>query len=155
MFESLEDRRMLSATATLRNGLLTVRATDKADVISINNVSARKINVSVATGLKVFTKDFNSKSVRALKLIAGGGNDQIFLTVLNAKVKVTLDCGKGDDLVNGSNGPSTYVGGPGRDILNAGSGKNVFNLKDGQVDSADGNAGDKVKKDRNDNVSLD
>src|SRR4051812_16545221 len=72
LFESLEDRRHLSAS--LLNGALTFNGTAGADVISIN-----LSGTTLATKENGVARNFPAASVTKIVVNGGGGNDQVFI----------------------------------------------------------------------------
>ena len=102
---SLEDRRLLSASATLDNsGTLSVFGTESADKINITRESADPSKLDVT--INGATSTFAISSVKAITVDARSGNDDVEVIELNGAINI----------------PMTLLGGPGNDTLVGGSG---------------------------------
>lgn len=157
LIENLESRTYFAAfTCTLKNGVITFTGTKKDDVISVNNVDANTVNVSGASvsGEK-FTKNFKTSAIKQVKVIAGGGNDYVTCFSLSNKIKLTIDGGAGDDILQGSvSGKNLIIGGAGKDIMSAGNGGATFEAKgDKAVDSITAWKKDIIHADKNDSIT--
>jgi len=124
LIESLEDRRLLSAS--LLNGVVTVTGTAGNDTISIS-----KNDVSLITKVNSETKLFKLTAINKAVINALGGNDTISVASSVYKV-VTINGGDGNDVMTGGSGADTLNGGNGNDTENGGAGN----------DKCDGGAGD-------------
>ena len=151
--ESLERRSMLSATFDTGTGVLTLVGTESNDVIALNVV---KQNGSIVTGsVKVrgvagVAKDTVFANVNSVVISTLGGNDRVAVAsgLRNASgglLAVTVDAGRGNDVVSGGDGDDTIIGGLGRDVLKGGRGGD-------SVDGGDDD--DKVSGDDGDDVLL-
>ena len=119
MFETLERRRMLSAS--LAKGLLTVTGTESADTISINRSGSEII---VETSTDHFEQTFAIASVKSIRISALGGNDSIVIASTIA-IPANVFAGTGNDAITGGAGDDTLDGGPGADIFNGRSGRDT------------------------------
>jgi hypothetical protein len=108
--ESLEDRRLLSASATLdSSGTLSVFGTESADTINITRESADPSRLDVI--INGATSTFALSSVKAITVDARSGSDDVEVIELNGPIDI----------------PMTLLGGPGNDTLVGGSGNDRIN----------------------------
>jgi Ca2+-binding RTX toxin-like protein len=166
MFESLETRQLLSATAPAApavapENILTIDATDKADRISIFRTSDDFLiidhlvgHVDKKTGefIPETASDRRPVSIRDVELIVvnGGLGDDV-IDVSAAGRPAALDGGKGDDVLVGSEFDDVLIGGDGddalyglggSDVLSGGKGKDFLDGgEDGSPDTYDGGQG--------------
>jgi Ca2+-binding RTX toxin-like protein len=158
-FESLEDRRLCSAT--LVGGTVRVQGTDTAETVTVSEfVSNSELSLGVRflrvseTIKRPFlpditrTTDFVKSGVTRLRINSFGGNDVI---TLNTTVGADVFAGGGSDVINGGagndnlNGDLAIVQGfdgeelgpqlfgtPGNDIINGNSGNDI--LRGGPAD---------------------
>jgi len=108
--EALEAR-LLLASATLRDGVLTIRGTPRADAISIQQPSISSgfhtesdpivvdFNYGVVNHQPSF--QFDARKIRVIRVYGGLGNDGLHITSLIAPLlqTVTLDGGSGRDFL--------------------------------------------------------
>lgn len=156
LFENLESRMYFAFTCTLKAGVLTFTGSDKADVISINNFNSKTVNVSASdSGGVAYSKNFKTSDIKQVKIIAKGGADYVTCHSLAKSIKLTIDGGVGDDLLQGSLfGKNTIIGGAGKDILSAGTGGSTFEAKgDKYKDSITAYKGDIIHADKIDSVT--
>src|SRR6188768_3436824 len=99
LIESLEDRRLLSAS--LLNGVVTVTGTASNDTISIS-----KTDVGLVTKVNGQTKLFKLAAVARAIVNALGGNDSISVAS-NVYKAVTINGGDGNDAMTGGAGTDT------------------------------------------------
>jgi Ca2+-binding RTX toxin-like protein len=108
--EPLEPRQLLSAAATLADGVLHVEGTRRADVISVASATLGK---NQRAGLQVTVNDqtffFRLKGIARVEIVTGDGDDLIH-------------GGAGDDLLLGGAGNDSLRGNPGADTLDGGAG---------------------------------
>ncbi|MFT3787468.1 MAG: hypothetical protein QM770_15085 [Tepidisphaeraceae bacterium] len=148
--ESIERRTLLSVSATLADGVLTVQGTSGDDVIhlygdSVQKKSVKKIvrnDLCVATGDGVVQR-FAIAAVHAVVVDAGAGDDRVDLFDLNFASKLvkqpngsidrravfinaTLSGGAGSDTIIGSNLDDRIDGGDGGDVLDGGRGNDYI-----------------------------
>jgi hypothetical protein len=113
--EPLEARRLLSATASLDGGVLTVAGTDAADTLRVTPATALAQN----TTLRI---EFNRaplgtfENVTEVRILGLGGNDHLIASP-GVNVPVLLDGGDGDDTLVASASRVTAVGGNGSDAF--------------------------------------
>jgi hypothetical protein len=158
LFEALESREYFAFTCTLKNGVLTIGGTAAADVITVNNISSKTIGVggSSSDGKNVLSKTFNTSSVKQVKILAGAGGDYVTCHSLAKAIKLTIDGGSGDDILQGSiSGVNTIIGGAGKDIMSAGTGGATFQAKgDKAVDDITAYKGDTIVADKTDHKHV-
>ncbi|MEZ6055716.1 MAG: LEPR-XLL domain-containing protein [Planctomycetaceae bacterium] len=116
--EQLESRILLSATAKLRNGTLTIRGDSSDDAILVNGQGFGVGEVEVfhdSDGdgtVDVSLGEFSG--VTNIKIVSRGGNDAIGVADLNITGNLTINTGGGDDCVflqGGLQGSPAEVGG--------------------------------------------
>ena len=149
MFETLETRRLLAATAVLTDGLLTVTGTEGRDVIEVYEVRREAIfrgsdvgtfttlgDLLVRVGVNGKTLgDFDFNRVDRLSINALGGNDTVALDKLapgprqfdEGDAQITVLGGlKQPATLEGAAGNDTLYGGGGDDVLIGGAGNDVL-----------------------------
>ncbi len=84
---------------------------------------------------------------------AGGGNDALGVSPGLTGLRVSADGGPGDDVLNGSEEPDEFLGGPGEDTLSAGAGEDLLMARDRQSDIVRG--GDGEDSAQTDEVTVD
>jgi PKD repeat protein len=157
VFETLEDRRLLSSVS-LVNGTLSVigdaSVTNKLVVqpSGSSNLFAYANNVS---------KTVSKSSVKAIKFVGGSKADDIFLAS-SVSIPANVTAGAGDDEIRLAGGNDTVDAGdgndliwtrPGDDIISGGAGNDSFKGDAGN-DKFDGGAGDDVAEGGEGNDSL-
>src|SRR5688500_8932658 len=112
--ESLEDRQMLAIF--LDDGVLTVTAAGKDDVVHIERISPTdaRIRVKVNKAAKIF----QASAVDEILIQTGAGNDRI----QTAAADDEIDGGDGNDSILSGSGDDFVEGGDGADTINAGNG---------------------------------
>ena len=158
MIEPLESREYFAFSYSLKGGVLTVVGTQVADVISINNINSKTIAVGASSAdLKsVLSKTFKTTQVKQVKILAGSGNDHVTCHSLARTVKLTIDGGSGDDILQGSmSGVNTIIGGAGKDFMSAGTGGATFQSKgDRAFDHITAYNGDTIVADTTDKTHI-
>jgi hypothetical protein len=131
MFESLENRRMMSTVSVTHTGTLQITGTGKADVVDLYrsgdklvvfdhairfefvSSSIKRINANLVGGADHLAAH---GSVRQSMTVHGGsGNDKI----RGGNGNDSLFGEGGDDIIIGDNGNDSLVGGSGRDRLDS------------------------------------
>jgi hypothetical protein len=157
--ESLESRRLLSVA--VNDGVLTIVGTPRADDISViedASVFGRPKVFLVSVGIvgsspPTETRVIPAADVRAVKVVAGEGNDVVDLALATAgriiqvvgitpvNVPAFVDGGPGDDKIYGGNARDSLYGGPGRDELHGTRGGDTLfgGFGDDALDGGDGN----------------
>lgn len=141
--ESLEKRQLLAASsvATLAaDGLLNVRGTMKADVLTVT-VGTKPGRLLVNLNGK--QKAFVASRVKRIQFAGSKGNDLVKVLARKGAVlaiPLTLDGGSGNDTLAGGAGRDTLVGGKGNDRLSGGAGDDRLHDKFGK-NVLDGGAG--------------
>ncbi|HYE21245.1 MAG TPA: S8 family serine peptidase [Tepidisphaeraceae bacterium] len=115
--EPLETRTMLAA-ADLAGGTLTVRGTDRPDVITVARDHANKGVLVVTTNGDAQT--FSLDKVRRIRAYGGGGSDVITVDQANGTIAVPAYIlgQNGNDSLTGGGASDTLIGGNGNDLLN-------------------------------------
>jgi Ca2+-binding RTX toxin-like protein len=149
MIESLESRRLLSASAFVDgSGTLMVHGDDSGDMIYVNQLPDGSVGVSIYTAADPVNPVVNGvfANAKAVKIFGGAGNDQISFS--GQTVATSIDGGSGNDNISvfdqGALG-SSVQGGSGNDVIlvdNSHFDEN-FNLVAGTaLTSVDGGSGD-------------
>ena len=152
--ESLEDRRLLSAT--LAAGVLTITGTDNADRVLVttfmDKVFVVESTVTPGTNggrptVSSTRASFNRADVHSLEANLGAGNDRIavsdggfFSRDGGDPINSTLNGGAGDDVLVSGRGNDTLNGGEGNDLLSSDGGDDTVNGGAGN-DAMSGGAG--------------
>lgn len=135
MFETLEDRRLLSVS--LSHGVLDVEGTRRNDHIELSVYQVIRNNKPVDI-LKVVdngvTRTFDADSVHLIQVNGGNGEDLIRLASsvhINSVIhggngKDSLFGGSGNDKLYGDNAKDYLSGGAGNDSLWGGNGKDTL-----------------------------
>lgn len=156
--ESLEQRRVLSATASLQQGVLNIVGSNGNDQIYVRQINNR-ITIDGVNG------SLAASQVRAINIVAGAGNDEVILLnsqlqrgAQDIRIPTRIDAGSGNDLVTGgtsfdfliggngndslygTDGDDLLVGGLGDDFLHGGTG-NDYLFGQGGMDSLNGSDG--------------
>ena len=136
MFETLEDRRLLSVSLA-SNGVLNIEGTRRSDRIELSIYQVVQNNKTVDI-LKVVdngvTKTFNADTVRLINVNGGNGEDLVRLAasvdidsvIRGGNGKDSLFGGSGDDKIYGDNAKDYLAGGAGNDSLWGGNGKDTL-----------------------------
>lgn len=126
--ESLESRQLLSATANLMNGVLSVQG----DPVGDDNVQVTldgSGRIAVSDHGQLLGR-FDRLAVGEVHFSGGAGNDIFDASGIN--VPVTADGGAGNDVLRGGSGNDTLSGGDGHDQLYGGSGFDSLHGGSGQ-----------------------
>ena len=137
LVESLEDRRLLSAT--LEGRVLTITGTDDADRVSIVQLGTQLIVTettltSSPTELRRPTSTrtaFDLAAVDSISAELKGGNDAIgmmhsFSRIRPRNLAMTVNGGDGSDVLRGGPGNDNLDGGDGNDLLYGGLGNDTL-----------------------------
>jgi Ca2+-binding RTX toxin-like protein len=119
--QPLETRHLPSAT--LANGVLTVRGTDMADCITVQRVAIPG-TVFVRVIANGQATDFPAFQVRRVRVFGNGGNDTISHKI--AGLGAALFGGDGRDNINGGDGNDYLSGGAGDDTLHGWGGNDTL-----------------------------
>jgi hypothetical protein len=125
--ESLEDRALLSVTASLSQGVLHVDGTAQADTIYLHETNSGLVYLDGVSG------GFLASSINKILINGGAGNDTIRLDLTDnipGFVPITIPAeihgGDGDDLIVGGRGSNTIFGEAGNDTIWGGAGGNYI-----------------------------
>ena len=129
MIESLESRRLLSATMGLSNGVLYVAGTSGPDTLT-----ASENGGLVTLDLNGHSQTFDTHLFSQLNIHMGGGNDTVLLgSIVDRPAQIWM--GGGDDyargtgmadVIHGGAGNDTLYGAGGDDMMYAGTGNNML-----------------------------
>lgn len=130
--ENLEERKLLTASATLANGVLAVQGTEFSDAIHVTNNGVVTVSIqNNETGLGMI-KSFPSASVNRLRIYANSGNDLVYNQtdlpdyieggtgndyIIGGRQRSIIDGGTGNDTIAGSEGDDVIRGGAGHDVI--------------------------------------
>jgi uncharacterized protein GlcG (DUF336 family) len=116
--EELESRNLLSVSANLLDGVLTVTGGPEREIIHVSfDAPAAELVVQDAAG---DVGRFASAGVSSIAISTGDGG---LITVDDAVLQPTvIQAGSGDELIRTGGGPTTVYGGTGPDKIIAGSG---------------------------------
>lgn len=128
VLEPLESRRLLSATASVENGVIVARGTEGADHIQLEKVIGRsnwvRITIWSNSSTPSLVKEFDRNAGgrwHGVRLDGLGGNDWIWVKRGQSQ-GATLSGSAGDDTLVGAEGGDALWGGSGNDRLYAGGG---------------------------------
>jgi Ca2+-binding RTX toxin-like protein len=136
VIETLEDRRMLSAS--LVHGNLKISGTTAADTITVGIDPANKAKIIVNDGVK--TTRFIKTAVKTIAILSGDGADNITVNT-GIKQQITIKSGEGDDTVHGGSGREVVFAAGGADQIFGGGGSDqIFGGEgDDQIEGGSGN----------------
>jgi Ca2+-binding RTX toxin-like protein len=117
MLESLESRRLMSASLNTTTGLLTVIAPVAPSTIIVSPVGTNVV-VYINSNPAI---NFAASQVTSISITGSTGNDQLSTTV---NVPVTIAGGAGNDSLYGGPDTSQLEGEAGNDLLQGGAGSN-------------------------------
>ena len=109
----------------LRDGVLEVRGTERADQVSVRPIARGEILVSASFLPESAVRRFKLTEVRQIDIRLYGGNDAAVIDSRLA-VPVVMDGGAGDDSLRGGRGQTILRGGDGQDQLVGGSGFTIL-----------------------------
>jgi Ca2+-binding RTX toxin-like protein len=124
---------LVSAPATLVDGLLSVSGTSGNDTITVSD-GAGIITVNINGN----SSTFNDSQVTSISISALAGNDSV--TLATDVIGATIRGGAGNDTLIGGDGNDCLIGGAGNDSLSGGRGADTL-LGGGGNDSLDGGNG--------------
>ena len=158
MFDTLEPRRLMSATHNVEANVVTVSGTDADDLVTI---ARRRGELTVSLNGQPFA--FDASRVQRVEVFGGAGDDRINGTrsdlplvangedgddrILSGAGADTLSGGAGADLILGRAGDDTFAGDDGDDAIHGGAGNDAFVDTAGE-DLLAGNAGNDTFEDR-------
>jgi Ca2+-binding RTX toxin-like protein len=161
-FESLENRRLLSASLNTTSGLLTITGTANSDHIQVFKGTDGKLVVLEATFIpgtastpahvQRSRSEFTFSAVKGILVNAGAGNDYVDVSGnYRARLSIpsTINGGAGNDYLVGGNGADSISGEAGNDRLIGLGGNDTLLGGDGRdylvggagADSMNGGAG--------------
>ena len=130
--ERLENRRLMSATAAVVDGILSVTGTESKDAIvfSLNATDSKTLNVQIGKE----TSSFDLGTIESVRISAGEGADRILVNEKNGAIFLAfkVDAGAGNDTIVTGSGNDVIVAGEGTDKVTGGAG-------DDQIDGGNGN----------------
>ena len=114
------DAAQQKATATFKNGVLTVRGTDRGQRMSVVR-NKGKVTIRVAGRKLALPKGYQNRKCDKIRLLGRGGGDRITVDDSGGRLpRVVLDGGVGDDALTGGSGDDLLIGGRGNDVLRPG-----------------------------------
>jgi Ca2+-binding RTX toxin-like protein len=163
--EALEERSLLSVSATLVGRELVITGTEQGDVITVTQtqvlvgfqaptppisglsyragifrpVYADGVQVTIGSGL-IFLHPrllFRASAFDLIRVNAGGGDDRV---TNNSPYRSVMDGGAGNDVLTGGSGNDEFTGGIGNDVLYGGWGNDALYGGD-HADALYGNQG--------------
>lgn len=136
-FESLESRRLLSASVTSNGTLKVVGEEDAANTI---NVAYNSTTSQYDVTFNGETSSFDADSVRRLRI--SGGDEADTITVDGSvKVRASINGNDGDDVLTAGSKRTAINGGAGNDTITGSAKSDTLRGGDGD-DSIDSGAGD-------------
>lgn len=121
--ERLESRTLLTATASLGGGLLTILDGPGNDRVNLSRDAVHNQLVLLDGGREIGR--FASGAVSQIAINAGSGNDVVRID-RDILQPVLITGGAGNDVFYGGGGPTTLIGGTGNNKLVAGPGATVL-----------------------------
>ena len=134
--EFLEKRCLLSAT--LSGGVLAITGTFEGDFITV-----RSINQLISVNQDGKVSMFPRAAIESFNVQLRGGNDDF--SALNIGIKMTINAGKGDDLVVAGTLNDTIYSGSGTDKLWGAQGNDLFITDAGTTRSEGGDGDDTLR----------
>ncbi len=154
MLEKLESRRLLDATLTNHNLLITGTSSDDQISVDLRNLGSSALPdfEAFVTINNVEVAHFAYDQINLIRVDALGGNDYVNLNGDGVKQGVSksahLEGGAGSDTLTGGNGNDTLVGGShsdvllgngGNDVLSGGAGNDLLKSTEAAITIYDGN----------------
>lgn len=166
LFESLEERRLMSTTFNAQTGALTVVGTSGHDAISITTTTSGIFTLTQVheNGVRTFSSPLR---VNTVTVHAQAGNDTVQIgpgvgramlygdkgndLLVGGEKDDHLDGGPDDDVLAGRGGNDVIVGGLGADELYGDGGNDTLLARDGTRDFVSGGSGyDRAELDMHD-----
>lgn len=113
----LEPRRLLAASFSLSDGVLTIKGTSNDEFGGASLVAGGFINASIGDAFD----QFRANRVDKIVVKAGGGDDEISLVGVE-DIPCSVRGGDGNDTLSGANGNDTIRGDDGKDQIDPRSG---------------------------------
>lgn len=148
--QSLENRQLMTAVATLNNDTLEIQGTSGNDEVEVQYAGRRSryIKVSSRLGYSTSTKYFRTSDVKSIKFDAGNGDDTFTnktwkpSTVMGGAGNDTLTGGYSKDRLYGQDGDDKLYGRRGNDILSGGNNEDFLDGGSGDDTLLGGNHND-------------
>jgi Ca2+-binding RTX toxin-like protein len=141
MLENLESRRYFSSITLTAEGILEIHGSSQSEKMLFDQVGDQ-MRLRYNDEVRFFQYD----DVKAIKVDAAGGNDEVVIGVRRVPVTLLggngndtlsggngndyLSGGEGDDKIRGRGGDDTLVGGLGADDIAGGEGRDVADYSD-------------------------
>lgn len=117
--ESLEDRRLLSATTSIVVGILTIEAGDSPADIKVRKENRGRL--AVYDGDQLLRRiNLRSQPIQRISFVGGAGHD--VFDASSVSIAVRAEGGGGNDILIGGRGRDELFGGDGHDQLYGGAG---------------------------------
>ena len=142
VIEMLEQRRLMALTVSFDAGTLEIDGTTLGDNISVS-INAGDTLIHIADGNGTPYSAYDPTNVSLIKILAGGGNDNVFInrSGANAVSEVCLIYGEaGNDTVQAGSLGDTVYGGDGNDNIQCFEGTDSV-LGGNDSDTIDGGTG--------------
>jgi Ca2+-binding RTX toxin-like protein len=153
--ESLEVRRLLSASILVKDGTLFVQGTPRADHIVVSNLTPNGQMPPIASLFVTIngrTRQLDPAKIRRVRVDAGAGDDDVKMsdvsfgarelhpTLISENLPATILGGTGNDTLYGSDTADSISGGSGNDLIAGGQGDDSLD-GDGNSDTIAGGLG--------------
>jgi Ca2+-binding RTX toxin-like protein len=160
MIESLEQRRLLSASIFVKSGTLFVQGTPRADQIIVSDriaIGQTPATPSIFVVINGRTRQLSSAGIKRVHVETGAGDDSVTMSDISfgahfgrpelyaQNLHATILGGSGDDYLGGGNANDFISGGPGRDFIAGGQGDDTLQ-GDGNSDTLGGNEGKDIMR---------
>src|SRR6185295_17253394 len=110
---------------SLSNGVLTVRGTSQADLVTIDRDNHNQLTVYASFLPGSHTQTFNLSAISRIVILLRDGDD-VAVVADDVRVPVLLDGGRGNDLIQAGGGDTVLVGGEGSDIVIGGKKRDIL-----------------------------
>jgi Ca2+-binding RTX toxin-like protein len=142
MIESLEQRKLLTASFNATTGVLTITGTTASDTISLGNVNTTTFVVSQRSGGQTTNTNFETARVRRININLLAGAD--VLSMGKIAIPARIDGGDNSDRIAGGPGRDTIIGGRGDDYIFGGDNRDFLDGGRGADDILGGSGKDIV-----------
>jgi Ca2+-binding RTX toxin-like protein len=127
LLESLEQRRLLTASFSRSTGIVTILGTDAVNVVGLANNGAT-FSVVETTGGQTVTTNFDTARVTRIVVKLLRGADTLTMGKVSIPANISggpgadrLSAGRGNDTIFGNGGDDYIFGSFGRDLIDGGS----------------------------------
>jgi Ca2+-binding RTX toxin-like protein len=155
--EMLEQRRLMTLTFDLESGILTVTGTSNAEAISVSVNGTDNSIYIVENSTTTYGPYSPSTITQYIKILAGGGNDSVYVDHEGAgevSEKIMAYGDAGNDYIEGANLADTLYGGDGADQIRAYGGNDVIWAGAGNDTLYGGDGSDDLKCEGGDDLAY-